>query len=107
MALVALMVFPYDPYREHVRVQTLQKTRHFRYNYDHGDRDPRRMLGLLLYSFTWAHTKQHERAYETPEFWHILKINHPIVWKLARLGERGYHGQYKGRTQHDDWTRQV
>ena len=106
-SLLALMTFPYDPYVEYVQGQTLRKTRYFRFNCDHGDRDPRRILGLTLSSFTWAHSRRHGSAYETPEFWRVLKANHSIVWKLGRLGMRGYHRQYKGRTQHDNWTRQM
>ena len=105
--LFALMAFPYDPYLEHVLARTLRKTRYFRYNADHGDRDPRRVLGLTLSTLTWAHSRRQGSAFETPEFWRILKANHPIVWKLGRLGMGGYHRQYKGRTQHEERTRQM
>ena len=70
--LLALIAFPFDPYSEYSKARTSRKTRYFHFNHDHSDQDPRRVLGLALSSFTWAHSKRHEMPFQTPEFWRIF-----------------------------------
>ena len=48
-------------------------------------------------------------AFQTPEFWRILKADHPVVWKLwnSAVTAHGVHSQYKGRTRYEDLYRQL
>ena len=108
-ALLSLAAFPFDPYSEFVKAQATRKTRYFRFNYDHSDRDPRRVLGLALSSFTRAHSSRHNMAFQTPEFWRILKADHHYVWKIWKSVVRahGVHSQYKGRTLYENRWKQL
>ena len=101
--LLALMAFPFDPYFDHIVAQTRQKTRWWRFNRDHGDRDPRRVLGFALRSLTAAHSAQSTLAFYTPEFWQVFKKDHPFVWRMitATGSADGYHKEYMGKTRHD------
>ena len=83
--------------------QTTRKTRWWRFNRDHGDRDPRRVLGMALRSLTAAHSTLHYQPYQTPEFWRVFKQDHSFIWRMltATGSADGYHKEYKGKTRHD------